>query len=119
MSSRYASVANSVPKTLVAEAAAGAGCCSAVQAIFQFISFSTSAPACTRARWCCTHSWSITRRPSVSRVRCAQSRTSRSASCSGAAEVSATRSWLSWLVISGHPSFSVPTSADAGTRTSW
>ena len=35
----------------------------------------------------------------------------------GAAEVSATRSWLSWLVISGQPRFSSPTSSVAGTRT--
>jgi hypothetical protein len=60
----------------------------------------------------------MTRRPSGSSVAAAQSRTSRSARRTGAAEVSATRSWLSWLVIRAQPWFSAPTSASAGTRTS-
>ena len=34
------------------------------------------------------------------------------------AGASATRSWLSWFVIIFQPSFSLPTSDDAGTRTS-
>ena len=55
--------------------------------------------------------------PSASLVADAQSRTDASAESTGAAEVSATRSWLSWLVISGQPWFSSPTSEEAGTRT--
>jgi hypothetical protein len=73
--------------------------------------------ACTRAGFSCTHSASITRRPLASRVDAAQSRTSASADITGAAEVSATRSWLSWLVISGQPRFSSPTLDETGTRT--
>ena len=41
----------------------------------------------------------------------AQSRTPCNAEATGADEVSATRSWLSWLVISGKPWFCSPTSA--------
>jgi hypothetical protein len=55
--------------------------------------------------------------PRASRVDAAQSRTSASAACTGAAEASATRSWLSWLVISAHPWFSTPTTDQRGTRT--
>ena len=77
--------------------------------------------ACTRARFSCTHSASITRCPGLptlaSLADAAQSRTSARADITGAAEVSATRSWLSWLVISGQPPFSSPTSSVAGTRT--
>ena len=74
--------------------------------------------ACTRARLTWTHSLSMTRCPLASRVSRAHAVTSRSAVRIGAAEVSATRSWLSWLVISGQPPFSAPTRDDAGTRTS-
>ena len=81
------------------------------------MSFRNSALACTRARLSRTHSASITRSPPASRVDAAQSRTSASADITGAAEVSATRSWLSWLVISGQPRFSSPTRDDKGTRT--
>ena len=116
ISSRYASTANSVPNTLVAEAAAGPTA-APDEAIRQFISLRNSALACTRARWSRTHSAAITRRPSASLVADAQSRTDASADSTGAAEVRATRSWLSWLVISGQPRFSSPTSEEAGTRT--
>ncbi len=115
ISSRYASTANSVPNTFVADAAAGPT--TPADAIRQFISLRNSALACTRARLSRTHSASITRRPSASFVAPAHSRTAASAACTGAAEVRATRSWLSWLVISGHPWFSEPTKAEAGTRT--
>ena len=80
-------------------------------------SFRNSALACTRARFSRTHSASITRSPLASLADAAQSRTSASAAITGAAEVSATRSWLSWLVISGQPRFSSPTSEETGTRT--
>ena len=117
ISSRYASTANSVPNTLVAEAAAGLTAPLPADAIFQLTSLRNSALACTRARFSCTHSASITRCPLASLADAAQSRTSASADITGAAEVSATRSWLSWLVISGQPRFSSPTSSVAGTRT--
>ena len=73
--------------------------------------------ACTRARLSRTHSASITRRPSASLASRAHSRTDASAESTGAADVSATRSWLSWLVISGQPWFSSPTSEETGTLT--
>ena len=81
------------------------------------MSLRNSALACTRARLSRTHSASMTRRPSASFASRAHSRTEASAESTGAAEVSATRSWLSWLVISGQPWFSAPTRADSGTRT--
>ena len=111
-------MANSVPKTLVADAPAMPGPSPACAAIRQFISLRKSALACTRARLSCTHSASMTRPPLASFVARAHSVTSRSARSTGAGEVSATRSWLSWLVISGQPWFSAPTRAEAGTRTS-
>ena len=74
--------------------------------------------ACARPSAICTHSVSITREPSGFLVCCAHSRTSLSDIVSGADEVSETRSWLSWLVISGQPPFSSPTRLPAGTRTS-
>ena len=118
ISSRYASTANSVPNTFVAEASAGpSDPAPPDEATRQFSSLRYSALACTRARLSCTHSASITRRPSARRTEAAQSRTSASAVITGAAEVSATRSWLSWLVISGQPPFSSPTRDDTGTRT--
>jgi hypothetical protein len=121
INSRYASTANSVPNTFVADASAGPIAPPAPlappDAIFQLTSLRNSALACTRARCSCTHSASITRCPPASLADAAQSRTSASADITGAAEVSATRSWLSWLVISGQPRFSSPTSAETGTRT--
>jgi hypothetical protein len=116
ISSRYASTANSVPNTLVAEASAGPTT-GPEDAICQLSSLRNSALACTRARLSCTHSASITRCPLASLVDAAHSRTAASADITGAAEVSATRSWLSWLVISGQPWFSSPTSEETGTRT--
>ncbi len=116
ISSRYASTANSVPNTFVADASAGPRT-PPDEATRQFSSFRNSTLACTRARLSCTHWSSMTRRPLASVVDAAQSRTSASAAMTGAAEVSATRSWLSWLVISGQPRFSSPTSEDTGTRT--
>jgi hypothetical protein len=115
ISSRYASTANSVPYTFVADASPGPKVPD--EAIRQFISLRNSALACTRARLTRTHSASITRRPSAVFAAHAHSRTDASAASTGAAEVSATRSWLSWLVISGQPWFSAPTSAEDGTRT--
>ena len=108
MSSRQASMVSSVPYTLVADATAGPGD-PAVDAMRQLTSLRNSALACTRARLSWTHSESMTRRPSPSLVDRAQSVTSASADMTGAAEVSATRSWLSWLVISGQPLCSSPT----------
>ena len=115
ISTRYASTANSVPNTFVADAAAGPRAPDV--AIRQFISLRNSAFACTRARLSRTHSASITRRPSASFADDSHSRTDASADITGAAEVSATRSWLSWLVISDQPRFSSPTTEAAGTRT--
>ena len=71
-----------------------------------------------RARCTCTHSWSMTRRPSASLVDWAQARTSLSARSMMPGEQSVTRSWLSWLVMSVQPLFSPPTRLAAGTRTS-
>ena len=59
ISSRYASTANSVPNTFVADASAGPT--TPAEATRQFISFRNSALACTRARLSLTHSASITR----------------------------------------------------------
>ena len=101
ISSRYASTANSVPNTFVIDASAGPT--EPADATRQLSSLRNSALACTRARWSRTHSASITRSPDGSTVLQAQSRTSASAVSTGAAEVSATRSWLSWLVISAQP----------------
>ena len=50
----------------------------ASHATFQFARRRNSSLACTRARLTCTHSWSITRRPSASFVSCAHRRTSSS-----------------------------------------
>ena len=81
ISSRYASVANSEPNTFVADASAGP--IDPAAATRQFINFRNSALACTRARFSCTHSASITRCPGLpalpTRVDAAQSRTSASA----------------------------------------
>ena len=88
------------------------------QAWRQTRSFRASQRARTRASFKRTHSWSITRRPSPSRVSSAQRRTSPSIRSMGPTGESAIRSRFSWLVISHHPSFSRPTSAEAGTRTS-
>ena len=112
-------MASSVPYTLAADASAGDGAASSVDASSQLISLSTSALACTRARLSCTHSESISRFPWTSLVFCAHSRTPSSATKIGCAETSATRSWLSWLVTSFHPPFSSPTRLVVGTRTSW
>src|SRR5919108_2217102 len=71
---RYASVLSSEPKTFVADAVAGLSPFPTPQAMRQFMSLSTSAFACTRARCTCTHSWSITRRPSAGFVDCAPPR---------------------------------------------
>jgi hypothetical protein len=90
ISSRYASTANSVPNTFVADASAGPT--TPPEAIFQLSSLRNSALACTRARCSCTHSASITRCPPASLADAAQSLTSASADITGAAEVSATRS---------------------------
>jgi hypothetical protein len=89
-----------------------------LEAIFQFISESTSTRAWARPSSTCTHSASITREPSGFFVSCAHLRTSATACTRGADDVSATRSWLSWLVISGQPPLSSPTRFPAGTRTS-
>ena len=90
----------------------------ATHATFQFISLRNSSPAWTRARLTCTHSWSITRRPSASLVSCAHRRTSLYGCSSSPDEQIVTRSWLSWLVISVQPLFSPPTRLSADTRTS-
>jgi hypothetical protein len=80
VSSRYASTANSVPNTFVADASAGPKDPAPPEdATRQFSSFRNSTLACTRARLSCTHSASITRRPSACRTDAAQSRTSASA----------------------------------------
>ena len=83
-------MANSVPNTLVAEAAAGLA--SAWVAIRQLTSVRNSVLACTRARVSWTHSASMTRWPLASLVARAHAHTSRSAVRIGAAEVRATRS---------------------------
>ena len=71
--------------------------------------------ACTRARCSRTHSWSMA---PVSVGHAGALRHAHLVRITGADDVSATRSWLSWLVISGQPAFSSATRADAGTRTS-
>ena len=78
ISSRYASTANSVPNTFVADASARPSTPPA-DATRQFSSFRNSTLACTRARLSWTHSASMTRRPSACRTDAAQSRTSASA----------------------------------------
>ena len=105
---------------MVAEASAGESGTpwSASEASFQLISVSASILAWARPSAICTHSVSMTRLPSGFLVCWAHSRTSFSDSVSGADEVSETRSWLSWLVISGQPPLSSPTRLAAGTRTS-
>src|SRR5215469_15933511 len=98
---RYAWQKNSVPKTLVADASAGSiRPCVSDQADFQLISFRNSRLAWIRARCRRTHSWSTTRRPSASRVARAQAHTSSNSRCTPPGAHSATRSRLSWFVIS-------------------
>src|SRR5215203_4375175 len=80
-------MANSVPKTLVAEASAGFRPRSTPQAIFQLMSLRYSTLAWTLARLTRTHSWSMTRRPSDALVCVAQRRTSASARWIGAVEL--------------------------------
>src|SRR5699024_8844063 len=87
--------------TLVAEAAMRVGAAESVETISQLRSARYSAMAWTRARCARTHSLSITAPlPAIptsdARVSRAQASTCRSEAWSGPAEVSATRSWLSW-----------------------
>src|SRR5579862_2089479 len=118
MSLRQASMYNSVPNTLVADASAGLTPLSTPHAIFQLMSLRNSTLACTSARLSWTHSWSITRRPSGSLECCAHSWTWRSEWETPAEEHSATRSRLSWPVISFHPSFSGPMRLPIGSFSS-
>ncbi len=108
-----------MPNTLIVDASATSRrFWVASHATFQLMRRRNSSRAWTRARFTCTHSWSMTRRPSASLVSCAHRRVSVSARSMIPDEHSVTRSWFSWFVISPQPLFSPPTSADAGTRTS-
>ena len=117
ISSRYASMANSVPNTLVAEAAAAARRAVAAGGdppVDQLEELGLGVhPGQVQP-----HPLLVDHAPAVRQSVPRPVATSRRAERIGAAEVSATRSWLSWLVISGQPWFSAPTRAAAGTRTS-